>query len=124
MFNRLEKMIEKTPPRYVGVFIHLSLGISALFQPTRQGGVFAFLSLHAPILSIQAIGVGFLVLAIVGAVFPNRRIYLISGLLFVLFALLATYGAFVLSEITYQSGILWLGAALYNLLSYATEENS
>lgn len=123
MFKRLEATIKQIPPRYVGVFIHVSLGISALFQPALQGGVFAFLSLHAPVISIQLLGVGFLILAIVGAFFPNRRIYLITGLLFVLFALVAAYGAFILHEVTYQSGILWLGVAFYNLLCFAVEGN-
>lgn len=121
-FERLERELRRISPRYVGVFIHVSLGISGVFQPALQGGVFAFVARHIPIIGIQALGIGFLILAFIGAFYPHRRIYLVSGLLFMVFALMAAYGAFVLAEVTYQTGILWLGVALYNLLAYVIED--
>jgi len=115
--NKLARRIRKTPARFISVFIEMTLGVSALLTPTISGGVYAFLSKHFPSLTITSIGVIFILFALLTILITDIRFYFVIAFLFSMVAVAAMVGALV-GEVTFQSGILWMGVALYNLWAF------
>lgn len=117
MVGQLVTIIRRLHERYIGVFIQLTLGLSILLTPSRQGGVVAFLERRTS-LSPVALGAALIVSAVLVGAGPRPVIYALTLLVFALWSLVALAGM-VMGEVTLQSFVFSLGVFLYALRAFA-----
>lgn len=117
MFLKSASYIRRVHQRYIGVFIQLTLGLSILLAPTRQGGVVSFLERRAGLPAVT-LGAILIVSGVIGGFAPRPVIFSLTLLVFALWSLTALVGM-AFSEVTFQSFVFSIGVLLYAIRAFA-----